>query len=74
MKDVSEKDGRRKTVSPHPLERLQEILRISFHLAEMSIGEDGHAARDLQGLRKTRHGEILPAAITSGTPVADGLS
>ena len=70
VKDVSEEDHRRKTAPPHPLQRLQEILRIPFHLAEMSIGEDGHAARHLQGLREAAHSEILPAAITSGTPVA----
>lgn len=74
MKNVSEEDRRPKTALPHLLERLQEILRIPFHLAEMSIGEDGHAARDHQGLRKACHGEILPAEITSGTPVARGPS
>jgi hypothetical protein len=70
MKNVSEEDRRGKTALPDPLESLQEILRIPFHLPEMRVGKDRHAARDRKGLRETRHSEILPAALTSGTPIA----
>jgi hypothetical protein len=70
MKNVSEEDRRGKTALPDPLESVQEILRIPFHLPEMRVGEDRHAARDRKGLRETRHSEILPAALTSDTRIA----
>src|SRR5450759_1708992 len=70
MKDIPEEYRRAESASPDPLEGVQEILGIPFHLPEMRVGEDGHAAVDVEGLWEDRHGEILPARVTSGTPLA----
>ena len=74
MKDVPEEDRRAEATLPDPLEGVQEILGIPFHLPEMRVGEDSHAAGDIEGLWEARHGEILPARVTSGTPLAPHLS
>ena len=70
VEDVPEKDGRRKSPPPDGLERVQQIVGISFHLPEMRVGEDGGAARRGDRLRETRHGEILAGTLTTGTRVA----
>jgi hypothetical protein len=62
MKDVAEEDRRAEAAPQDPLESVQEILGILFHLPEMRVGKDGHSAVDVEGLWERRHGEILPAA------------
>ena len=70
MKDVPEEHRRAEATPADPFESIQEILRIPFHLPEMRVGKDGYPAVDFEGLWEGRHGEILPARVTSGTPLA----
>ncbi len=55
---------------PNRFQGGQEVVGISFHLAEMRVREDGGAAGGRRRSGKSPHGEILAVERTTGTRVA----